>query len=135
MPQRRLLCSNGLPVPGRDKTMNVHFSIMLEKWADVLAGLCLLLRAAEYRCFVSLTANIKAVFWLQHLKCWFWGSNYTVSFPCCAAILLLSLLLLGGWSGGEFWFAPPDSRGCYRGAGVLAVRGICPSTRWLHILS
>lgn len=50
------------------KTMNVHFSIMLQKWADVLASLCLLLRGPEYRCFVVRTADIKARFWQRPLK-------------------------------------------------------------------
>lgn len=55
------------PGTWQGKTMNVHFPIMLEKWAGVLACLCLLPHMSEYRCFVSLTADIKAVFWLQHL--------------------------------------------------------------------
>lgn len=87
--------------------MNVLFSIMLEKWADVLACLCLPLRASEYRCFVSLTADIQAVCWLQRLKGWFWSSHYTASFPCRAAILPLSLLLGGMVSRGIF--APKPS--------------------------
>lgn len=52
---------------GKKIAMNEHFPIMLEKWAEAPACLCLLLllllRASEYRCFVSLTAGRKAVFW------------------------------------------------------------------------
>lgn len=73
---------------GKKITMNEHFPIMLEKWAEAPACLCLLLRASEYRCSVSLTAGRKAVFWLRA------SEMMVLEPPLHRLVLLLSLFWL-----------------------------------------
>lgn len=143
---------------GKKITMNEHFPIMLEKWAEAPARLCLLLllRASEYRCFVSLTAGREAVFWLRASEMMGFGAatppSHSSPLPILASFSKESIRGKVRKGNFHFWFRPknqrpriqerfterrvlPDSRGCYGEAGLLRVGGMCPSTRWLHILS
>lgn len=101
--------------------MNEHFPIMLEKWAEAPACLCLLLlRASEYRCLVSVTAGRKAVFWLRA------SEMMVLEPPLHRLVLLLPLFWLhfpkspsGGRSGREIFIF-----GSGRETGVLASRNV-----------